>query len=166
MQSIYTLRLATLKHMIKYGPCNNKLFNASIDILNEITGEKWGFIQWKRKVSYVTSEKIKIKIAAEKSKNVNYILKTRPNTQEWKQNLRIEICAILLKCSRSDPSINVSKLIEGRLITDDFNNDISIDDCKEFNAYQSTFVHAPTDWIARETIILDSAKVLYRDDYI
>jgi hypothetical protein len=152
--------------MLRHGPCNNKLFSAAIDILNELTGEKWGFVQWKRKVSYVTSEKIKIKFGAEKSKNMNHILKTRPIGTEWKSDLRLEICAALLKHSREHQTINVSKLVDTRLVADDYGNDISLDNCKEFNAYQNTFVHARTDWIARETIVLDSTKVLYRDDYM
>lgn len=152
--------------MLKYGPCNHKLFSATIEILNELTEEKWGFVQWKRKVSYVSSEKIKIRFGSENSKNINHVLKTRTIAETWKQDLRFEICAVLLKYSRDYPNINVSKLVDTRLVADDFSNNISLDTCKEFNAYQSTFVHAPTDWIARETIVLDNVKVLYRDDYM
>lgn len=152
--------------LVKYGPCNNKLFNAVIEILNECTNKKWGFVQTRRKVSYVTSEMCNLKFSAgvTNCKNIDYSVKTRANSPDWKQALRLEICAALLKFSRDRPELNISVTSDG--VVEEYVSHINLDLCKEFNAYQTTFIHAPTDWIAKESIILDRAKPLSRDDYM
>ena len=158
-----------MSRSIKTGPCNHKLYSAVIEILNENTGIIWGFVQPRRKVAYVTSEKIKIKFGT--GKNVDHVIKTGTAYDNWKSALRFEICHALIEYLRLQDIAEKDNLIS-RLSNVQFNGvsageqTIDLKTCREVNSYQSTFVHSNNDWIAAEVNNLEKPKILFREDYM
>lgn len=154
---------------IKFGPCNNKLLSAAIDILNATTGIKWGFMQSKRKVTCVTSAEIKIKFGI--SGRLDHHIKTKPSGQNWQSELKFELCSVLLKYLRvNEPAHHCIQNLElishnGVCVAEcEYKFDPST--CKEVNAYQDTFTHADTSWIFADYPELPAQKTLSICDYI
>jgi hypothetical protein len=148
--------------------CGNKLFNAVIEILSEFTTAQWGFVQSRRKVSYVTSSEIKMKIGLKKC---DYNIKTSASAKCWKQSLKFELCLALADFAKKNPSAPIDPRVgtignEIKVADCMEESQIDLSKCREFNKYQSTFIHAPTSWITQESIILESCKNISREDYM
>lgn len=150
---------------VKYGPCNNQLYNAAIEILTECTGKKWGFMQFRRKVSYAVCEELGLKIGS--GTKVAYKIKTKAIGAEWKQNLRLELCIMLADyCARNGVKFPYDcKTRDGANLSDLLEAQIDVSKCTPVDTYQDTFIHASTDWIVRENIF-ESEKELSPEDYI
>ena len=152
---------------VKYGPCNNQLFSAAIDILTEYTGKKWGFVH-NRKVTRAVCEELGI--SAGKGKNVTIKITTKALGTKWKDTLKIELCIALTEYSKRTGAIFPSalhdcKTRDGAKIADLIGPDVDLSKCTAVNTYRDTFIHAPTDWILRETVF-EGEKPLTLGDYM
>lgn len=169
---------------IKYGPCGNKLYNALIEILDEISGEKWGFVQSRRKISYVTTARIPVKFGQYRS--ADHIIFTKPTAEKWKELLRFEISSALAKYLKKNecPELKNRDEILARLngvsiagvytyectheCTHEYTRE-QIDDFtkyREVNSYENTLVHASTEWIKYEKLNIEPPKIFSREDYM
>ena len=163
---------------IKTGPCNNILYNVAINILNEVTGEEWGFVQPKIKISYITCKNIGIKLAAKigrSSKKIDYYITTRATTPDWENTLRFELYKALFNYLRT--STTIEKGILERVmpkLKQFMYNGISIDECvnidltncKEIYKYRDTFVKSKNDWIQKDGFDDKTPRILTREDFL
>lgn len=159
---------------IKTGLCNNILYNAAMDILNEITGEKWGFVQTKIKILYVTCGNIPIKFAAKSSrgsKKIDYYIRTKSTTPEWENALRFELYKALYEylqknsCDANELYMEkMRKFIHKGVSVEDCTLDLS--KCKEICRYKETFVPSKNDWIRDEISDVTAPKILVREDFL
>jgi hypothetical protein len=160
------------KSAIRFGPCNNKLYHCVIEILDEISGEKWGFVQSRRKISYVTSTTIKMKFG--QSRNVDHVIKTKTGDDKWKSALRFEISVALAEHLKNSNYENrdriMAKLNEEQMHgvhVNEYGIQIQLNTCREYNTYERTFIHAPTDWIKGEIKSnIEQPKIFSREDYM
>jgi hypothetical protein len=157
---------------IRTGPCNHKLYGSIIEILNEITGFVWGFVQPKRKIAYVTSEKIPIKIGT--GPKSDCIVK-KSMGENWKSTLRFDVCQSLLKfIDKHQTPLTTAEVqtLKTKLSAVQFEGisaaepTIDLNSCREVNTYQSTFVVSNNSWIAEEINSLEKPKILSREDYM
>lgn len=160
--------------MIRTGPCSNILYNCAINILNEVTGQKWGYIQYRVKITYITCEVFGAKFAVKGKntrKNIDHFITTRTSLKDWEDILKFELYRALLTYIEEK---NIT-------VTDELRKKLSqatrcgvaigecnvLSDCHEVNRYNDTFIHADATWITTELSANQNIpRILTRDDFI
>lgn len=150
--------------------CNNKLFTAAIQILTAMTGVKWGFMRRRRRVQYVSSLEIPLRIGTlvgkhyDKTTKYDYNIVNKPGGlfHKWVEHLTCELRVYMITAV---VDASILKSILAYHIT--AHTATLYDDAAEYNTKYANISMCVADaWLSGTEFIIDDEIVAIEEQKI